>query len=76
MATFATIRPRLPTAQPEYYQFIQEYSTQRELDLQKPNMYVKKAKATKEKVESTKEKNKKISVSIAQLQMLKQLGLA
>ena len=76
MATFATIRPRLPSSQPAYYQFVLEYSARRELDLQKPNMYVKKAKAAKEKVESTKEKNKKISVSIAQLQMLKQLGLA
>lgn len=76
MATFETIRPRLPTAQPEYYQFIQEYSAKRELDLQKPNMYVKKARAAKKKTENTKEKNKKISVSLAQLQMLKQLGLA
>ena len=76
MATFATIRPRLPTSQPEYYQFILEYSAQREIDLQKPNMYVKKARLTKEKAAATKEKSKKISVSPAQLQMLKQLGLA
>ena len=76
MATFATIRPRLPTSQPEYYQFIQEYSAQRELDLQKPNLYVKKAREAKEKAATKQEKSKKISVSLAQLQMLKQLGLA
>jgi hypothetical protein len=76
MATFATIRPRLPLSQPEYYQFILEYNARREFDMQKPNMYVKKARAAKEKTATAQEKNKKISVSLAQLQMLRQLGLA
>jgi hypothetical protein len=76
MATFETIRPRLPVSPEHCYSFISAYTAKRELDLIQPNIYVKQARAAKERVEKKIEKEKKISVSLAQLQMLQKLGLA
>jgi hypothetical protein len=72
MATFATIRPRLPADFSFAVTFITAYTARRELDMQKPNMYVKKAREKKEKVE----KGKKITVTSQQLALLQKLGLA
>ena len=76
MATFATVRPRLPQDPEECYVFISAYCARREIDLLKPNSYVKKARDAADKVNKKIEKEKKLTVSLQQLQLLQKLGLA
>jgi hypothetical protein len=75
MATLSTIRPRLPSDYQTCVVFISEYNARRELDMIKPNMYVKKARQKKEKTTAKTERNKKVTVSLEQLAMLQKLGL-
>jgi len=76
MATFNNIRPRLPNDLAQAVIFITEYTARRELDMVKPNHYVKKAKAKSDAVKSKLVKDKKIAVSLNQLALLQKLGLA